>query len=503
MKNLTTFISQNILIIVLIIGVVAAVNFISNQYPTRWDLTDEKEYTLSESSIKVLDRLEDRLTFKLYFSNDLPPVLLPIAEQINDLLTEFQAHSKQKVVIENIVPDLNEDVERETLAAGFRPLEINIPEKDKLEVRKLYMGMAIYYKDQRQVLPAVVQLKDLEYVIDQNILKMTQKELPKVGVMIGSHHNKYQLIPQIVKQVAELEVIKPDDTEIIDKKLTSLLVIDPVELPKTFTEELDKLLESGVNVMVFSGYTNVGDDMVPLQVETGLGDWLGDRGITVIDKLLLDTKQNMQAGFNSGYMQVYLPYHFWVRALKQDLNNENPVTSRLEEVVFPWSNVLEYDESLKSKWNYQELAKSSQFSFLQNEETPTVNPQYVNDMQSLPVMESHRLSTVVTNSENEKYGELFVTATHHVLQDQFLQRSQSNVMFLANMIEYSSWGDFLIGIRSRGNTTRPIQELSSGAKSLVKWSHMVAIPLLSIIIGLIVLSIHKSRRAKLIKEVTA
>ena len=218
-----------------------------------------------------------------------------------------------------------------------------------------------------------------------------------------------------------------------------------------------------------------------------MDDWLFEKGLAISDRVLLDPAQNEQAGFHTGAMQVFMAYPFWVKALQKDLNKDSPITSQLEEVFYPWSNVIKTHEAENNKWEFEALAQSSKRSFLQQEDAPSVSPQYIQQMTALPVMRSYPLTALLTH-ESEDMGKIFVTANHHMLQDRFLQQVTSNVIFMENLVEYASWGEYLIGVRSRGKSSRPLAKLTDTGKSLIKWSHMLAIPLLAVLGGLITVS---------------
>ena len=58
------------------IGIVVAIlillNVVSRNRFFRWDLTENKMYSLSDSSKSVVEKIDDRLTMKVYFSDNLP-----------------------------------------------------------------------------------------------------------------------------------------------------------------------------------------------------------------------------------------------------------------------------------------------------------------------------------------------------------------------------------------------------------------------------------------------
>ena len=69
------------------------VNLISMNWFVRFDLTDNKMYSLSDSSKKTIEKIDDPLTIDLYFSDDLPGQLQNNKRFVQDLLEEYSAYS--------------------------------------------------------------------------------------------------------------------------------------------------------------------------------------------------------------------------------------------------------------------------------------------------------------------------------------------------------------------------------------------------------------------------
>ena len=62
---------------------------------TRIDLTKEKKYTLSKKTKDILNKIDDKIYFKVYFSGDLfTPELKSFKKKIKQLLSEFKYYSK-------------------------------------------------------------------------------------------------------------------------------------------------------------------------------------------------------------------------------------------------------------------------------------------------------------------------------------------------------------------------------------------------------------------------
>ena len=68
----------------LLVGLIL-LNLISRDNFHRFDLTDNKKFSLSPSSKTIVSKLDDRLTIKVYFSDDLPSELGNTRRFLQDL----------------------------------------------------------------------------------------------------------------------------------------------------------------------------------------------------------------------------------------------------------------------------------------------------------------------------------------------------------------------------------------------------------------------------------
>ena len=80
------------LIITLII--IVLVNIIGSFIFTRFDLTSEKRYTLSDTSKSILKNLDDYVYFRVYLEGDFPAGFKKLRKETKEMLDEFRAYSK-------------------------------------------------------------------------------------------------------------------------------------------------------------------------------------------------------------------------------------------------------------------------------------------------------------------------------------------------------------------------------------------------------------------------
>jgi len=88
--------------IVLILFLVALVNSFAFKHYTRWDLSRDQKYALSDKTKRFLDTLKGKMRITVFFSPSTP-----ITSDVQNLLTEYQYAGKGKIDLEHIDPDRN------------------------------------------------------------------------------------------------------------------------------------------------------------------------------------------------------------------------------------------------------------------------------------------------------------------------------------------------------------------------------------------------------------
>ena len=68
--------------------IIIAFNFIANEFYFRLDLTKEKRYTLSPSSIDLVNKLDDDLYVTVFLDGDLPIEYKQLQSATRDILNE-------------------------------------------------------------------------------------------------------------------------------------------------------------------------------------------------------------------------------------------------------------------------------------------------------------------------------------------------------------------------------------------------------------------------------
>lgn len=109
---------QSFIELALLLVVIVVVNVLASQYYKKFDLTKEKRYTLSNTSIQLAKKVNDRLFFKVYLEGDnLSSKFKRLRTATLDMLTEFRDISGNKIDFEfvNVFKDKDDKEKAEII----------------------------------------------------------------------------------------------------------------------------------------------------------------------------------------------------------------------------------------------------------------------------------------------------------------------------------------------------------------------------------------------------
>ncbi|MDE2950595.1 MAG: Gldg family protein [Chloroflexota bacterium] len=152
----------------------------------RLDLTQHREYSLSEVTRLLLEGLQEPLLIRGYFSEESHPLLAPLVPRIKDTLREFELAAKGKLELAFVDPLAHPELEREANQIyGIRPTPLQVNDRGGLSLVNVYFDLLIVYGDQTATLNFAdlveiidspfgvnVRLRNLEYDLTSNIQRV-------------------------------------------------------------------------------------------------------------------------------------------------------------------------------------------------------------------------------------------------------------------------------------------------------------------------------------------
>jgi len=152
----------------------------------RLDLTEQREYSLSQTTRDLLGNLQEPLLIRGYFSEKTHPLLAPLVPRIRDMLREYQIASGGKIQLEMVDPAKDPEKEAEANQTyGIRPSPFQVAGRYETSIVNAYFDILIRYGDQNVVLnfrdlieieygrdSIDVHLRNLEYDLTSAIKKV-------------------------------------------------------------------------------------------------------------------------------------------------------------------------------------------------------------------------------------------------------------------------------------------------------------------------------------------
>jgi ABC-2 type transport system permease protein len=183
--------------------IIILLNVVSQFLYTRFDLTTEKRYTLSDATKKFLKNLDDVVLFKVYLEGDFPAGFKRLKSETKEMLDEFRAYSKN-IEYKFINPSEGKDKKavknfyKQLMNKGLEPTNLQVKTNEGTSQTIIFPGAIVSYKDKEMPLqlltsqqgaPAEVSLNNsiqgLEYNIANVIRKISIREKSKIGFITG------------------------------------------------------------------------------------------------------------------------------------------------------------------------------------------------------------------------------------------------------------------------------------------------------------------------------
>lgn len=488
-KNKKTKKKERWVLVLAVILSLFTLNFLASRHFTRLDLTKQKVYTLSPATKKILKNLEDTVTMRLYFSTTLPVALMALRKDVEDILAEFKTHSKSKIQVEFHHPQENAVEEQKVQMMGIPPVEVNVIEKDKQEVAKIYLGMTIHSEAKQEVLPVVQNIRNLEYRLSDAILKVTQTKRPVLGMWDLEENSKnYSLLLQRLRERFEIKTFTESNLgELQAEEVPTLLVIAPSPLPNQAIQGIEKYLGQGGKVLLFldSMGVNFEQALNASKNENPFEKILENYGVSITSNLVLD-RSNAMATFSGGMVSYHIPYPYWVRIHPDNFNKEEPFVSELQSLVLPWVTAIEMKNPPPEGVKTSTLFQSTPYAVSQTyqEGLASLEPNTAKKIFEENQPHTYPLGVLTSKIMDGKESKIILVGNTQFLRNNFLEQFEENLVFFENALDTFLSNEALIGIRSKGVENYPIAVVSDFGRQIIKAVVILASPLLLCLLGL-------------------
>ena len=203
MENKRKNIKRNeITSLITILIIIVLINIIGSFVYTRFDLTSEKRYTISNTSKEILKNLDDYVFFRVYLEGEFPAGFKKLRKETKEMLDEFRAYSKF--------------IDYEFI----NPSESNDPVERQETYKILYQSGLNYYTETVQTNTGLQQIMIWPGII----LSYREKELP-IDLLSGQSGQSQETVLNNSAQDLEYKLISAIK-EISTKNNSTVAFID-------------------------------------------------------------------------------------------------------------------------------------------------------------------------------------------------------------------------------------------------------------------------------------
>lgn len=467
--------------VLIFIGILIVVNMISEQMSLRLDFTADKRYTLSAATKDILEDLDDVITVTAYFTENMPPQLQKSRKDFEDLLIEYENRSDGNVVYEFINPNENEAEEQKAQQKGISPVMVNVTEKDQVKQLRAYLGAVLQMGEKTEIIPMIQPGSGMEYSLTTSIKKISVMDKPKVAFLQGHGEPSPNASVQVLQQLAVLYDVEPltiTDTADIPTYIKTIAIVNPTDtFPQSDFAKLDKYLSTGGSI--YLAYSNLQTDLQSQYLSTlpdiGIMGWLADKGITMNNQYVIDANcgavsVRQQNGMFIMNRQIEFPYFPILSKF-----SEHPAAKGLEGVIMPFVSSLSFLPK-DSAVNIQPLVFSSENSGVVN------TPVYIDIQKQWSESDFNAPSQVVAiaaegplaGTSNSKM--VVIANGAFAVNGEGQQQQQvnlDNVNLASNAIDWLSDDTGLIDLRTKGITSRPLEQIDDTKRNLYKYGNVV------------------------------
>lgn len=286
----------------------------------RIDFTAEKRYTLSASSVRVLEKLDQPLLAEIYLEGEMPPGFRRLKTAVEEMLADLQRYGKNSVYIRkvdpyNAVPQKDRKAYFEELfRQGIVPTDLRIKTEQGVTTRLVFPSVVLQYGEHAVVLnllkndPSQPAEENLNRSVEQlefeflNAIRTLTREKPLQVAFLEGHQeaDSLQVLDFSAALSKSFRVRRIDCNRLpaLADSINVLIVADPkAKFPEQDKLQLDQYLMKGGQlvwlidpVKVSLDSLSEGMTTLALPVDLNLNDQLFHYGVRLNSDLIQDAE---------------------------------------------------------------------------------------------------------------------------------------------------------------------------------------------------------------------
>ncbi len=316
------------------------------------DLTEDRLYTISDGTRKLMSRLQEPVNVRVYYSRrlgEVAPLFARHFDRLKGLLDQYSDLSGRKLQVTYLDPEPFSDAEDRAAAAGLKGQRLN------QDGETGYFGLvASNLTDNDSVVPFFSPDRErfLEYDLTKLINGLANPKKKIVGLLSGVQldggmdpmNPRAQPQPpwMIMEQIRDFFEVRTLELNVkeIPKDVDVLMIVQPTVLTRDAAYAIDQYALSGGRILAFvdpvtdsaqSGPPGMGG----LPVSSDLRNIMKQWGLTLdIDKVVGDPTiaRRVQFGGGPGGQPIVTDYLAWLQIEKDLINDKDPLAASIRRL---------------------------------------------------------------------------------------------------------------------------------------------------------------------------
>lgn len=318
------------------IAVLGVVLLVSNSFYKRFDLTQNKRYTLSNTSKDILKNINKNVFVTVFLKGDFPAEFKRLQTETEQFLEELKAENKYI----NYKFVSSKGQEKKLIEQGLLPSRLQVMEDGDFSEIMIFPWAVVQYQNKVELVSLLKEgtsseneqleksIQNLEYAFANAMHKVSSKKSKKIAIIKGNKELDDFYLVDFLKTIKSYYRIAPFTLDSVaqhpQKTLKSLLKYDAIIVAKPqekFTEEekytLDQYICNGGKSLWLIDQIKVASDTLYTKGETlaypmdlGLTDLLFSYGVRVNHHLITD-KNSAKIPLASGNIGGNTQYQFF------------------------------------------------------------------------------------------------------------------------------------------------------------------------------------------------
>lgn len=159
-------------------------NFVSYNAYVRLDLTAAKSYSLSKESKNLVKNLEQPLSVRVFFDDNLPSPYNSVSQYVKDVLAEYKGAGNKNFSVSYMDMSKNESAEL-AQDLGLRQIQIQEVKNNEIGFKQVYMGLAVTYGDNIEEINPLTTTDGFEFNLTSKMSKMISTADSLAGLKNG------------------------------------------------------------------------------------------------------------------------------------------------------------------------------------------------------------------------------------------------------------------------------------------------------------------------------